>query len=299
MTTCILLVLALAVSQGPTPTRAVGEGQPPQRQPEGVQTQATAYQRATPDSPLVVQRSAEDRARDAEHRQQESRQKSSSDWWIVGLTGGLLLIALVQGGLFFWQLWMMRSTLKDATVAANAAQKAADATEQSVVLARESGERQLRAYIGVRPTLELSDASTMGRTVYVAKAYLTNRGQTPAYNMLEAVRFEVLGSTLPASLDLQPERSVGILTPGAETELLPPLLALDSSVRNKLSAVDPTDRLYLYGFVVYEDAFKKRWRQRFCYYMDWSRGDGRVGIMTTPDGNDEVCIGGHPGHEGE
>ncbi|MGB9429273.1 MAG: hypothetical protein WCC11_05265, partial [Gammaproteobacteria bacterium] len=45
-----------------------------------------------------------------------------------------------------------------------------------------------------------------------------------------------------------------------------------NTVREKMN---PGERLYIIGYVIYEDAFGKRHHSHFCYYLEWKNGKGK------------------------
>lgn len=138
-----VLIIALVLSQRPTPSSGKGKGQPPKSQTAEHQ-QPTGQTAST--TPALAPPPAHGRP---DNRAYSGDRKPTPDWWMIGLTGGLLLVAGFQAWLFLRQLGIMDGSLSDTKKAADAAKEAADATKESVATMKETAERQLRAY-GVR-----------------------------------------------------------------------------------------------------------------------------------------------------
>jgi len=62
----------------------------------------------------------------------DSKSESSADLWTAIFTGLLVIVGVVQAGLFLWQLRLIRDSLSDAKTAADAAKKSADTAERTL-----------------------------------------------------------------------------------------------------------------------------------------------------------------------
>jgi hypothetical protein len=153
---------------------------------------------------------------------------------------------------------------------------------------KNSAERQQRAYVGIHPSISRPEHDFR---MMVAIADATNHGQTTAYHVLTAERLEYKPIQFRPPDDLPVKPSTGVLSPTGFFQLLPDPVRLTTEEITALRT-NQESRLYFYGVVIYEDAFRKRWRQRFCFYIDWTRADGKMGIEYCDSWNDEVCIGG-------
>ena len=150
-----LLLAAISDSSGQAPRSF--RSNPPSQPP-------AADQRGTDQSPLTVkvlpsQRSTEE----VEKEERERREKAEVDkklteaagqiavysFWLGIFTLALFCAVIGQIGLSWIQLRYMRKALDDAALAANAAQASAHATRESMVLATDTAQRQLRAYLMV------------------------------------------------------------------------------------------------------------------------------------------------------
>jgi hypothetical protein len=113
------------------------------------------------------------------------RREYVPDWWMIALTFGLFLVAVVQAGMFWRQLRIMSAGLRDTRQAADAATQSAIATKASVGLAEDTAERQLRAYVLVlQLELDMSETPPLPDEGKAAlKLAIKNWGLTPAYDV--------------------------------------------------------------------------------------------------------------------
>jgi len=214
----------------------------------------------------------------------ERDSKSSTDLWLVGLTGGLFLVGLAQAGLFWWQLWLIRASLKDAqkaaeaaTTGAEAAKEAAEATRASVDKMQEIAERQLRAYVGVETGGGVNQDFEK-RTFFELDPILTNSGQTPAYKLHHIARLAILPFPLPFAFNfpLPPvydEHSLGVIGAGKQYKIFALAERMYSQEEiDELATLEK--RLFIYGIVHYTDVFGWERTTKFCYYVLGDPGQG-------------------------
>ncbi|MCP3414224.1 hypothetical protein NLM16_08940 [Bradyrhizobium brasilense] len=141
------------------------------------------------------------------------------------------------------------------------------ATRQLVTGAEKTSERQLRAYVFVRPisTYFLYDGDTCRVTItYVMK----NSGQTPAFQLIHFG--EIQNLMVPTATPITIPAPVGPLSalslgPGAEIEStvwgimnVDKLKELGTSLK----------KIHVVGTAIYFDAFKKRRETQFCFYVE-------------------------------
>lgn len=160
--------------------------------------------------------------------------------------------------------------------------------------ARGSSERQLRAYISIVPEIATQDEPSDDEMFLEFKATVTNSGQTPAYHLHSKAETKVLPATFPlnAKVNLQP--SVGLLAPGADVNLGTGKECHIDATHAPVLKRSTEERLYFYGVVTYEDAFRKQWRQRFCYFADWDAVTDGLSLTVAAAWNAETSIGGQP-----
>jgi hypothetical protein len=135
--------------------------QPPAQSKQATQPPATD-QRGTDQVPLAVKilpaQDAKEQSDKAEHERKEKavidgklafETQRIADYTdrLALFTVLLFCVAVAQAGLFLWQLRYMRQGMRDSEMAAKAAQDSAEATRDSVTLARDTAQRQLRAYV--------------------------------------------------------------------------------------------------------------------------------------------------------
>jgi hypothetical protein len=118
-----------------------------------------------------------------------ANRRRDPDWWIVGLTGVLAIIAFGQAVLFLRQLKMLRENMADSKVASIAAKVAAEAAMKSVNIATNSE----RAWI-----LSEGDPNE-GFDSWIFTFVFKNFGRSPARVLYKNLWFEVLskGESLP------------------------------------------------------------------------------------------------------
>jgi hypothetical protein len=222
------------------------------------------------------------RKADSTQRAKESEQKATTDRWMIWLTGGIVLVAIAQVLLFRKQLGLMHDSMTDtrkaaiaATDGAAAAKEAADATTASVELAKDTAQRQLRAYVGIHiapPPPQQDFARTQEAVVRP-----WNHGQTPARNFRFKGWYEV-ADPLPSGDHPRAisEETRGDTKPGprsCDPTVAKDINALYDSIRSNATnaaeishaVLNPTaKRLYLYGTYLYEDAFGDWHHTDFC-----------------------------------
>lgn len=227
----------------------------------------------------------------------------TADWALVYVT--LVLVGVTAAlALYTARLW--RSTKKLAADANDTATeqarltrdairqatRSADHAEASVVASLESSERQLRGYVEIRPDLVETKRINAEQILFRFLARVVNRGQTPAYHMRTAAHV----AELPVPFPLHPpglneEESSGYFAPRAEFVITPDPHILNVS---ELPAVreGKARRLYFYGYILYEDAFRKRWRQRFAVFVRFDGPNDKVNLDIVEGWNHEASVGG-------
>lgn len=193
--------------------------------------------------------------------------------WMVAFTGGLVVIAAVQAGLFLWQLWLMRYTAGLTRDSANAAQKSADAAEKAA-----------NAALGVElPRLEVSDARMTGfisfdfdnartlgepveqETIVNVNVPLINRGRNEAV-LIETCAVMVLGELTSIAVYPREATISGMLgkgvPPGKEHRVSFPLG--NSLTSAEMQKVSNGTNLWVIGYVIYRDFLEQQWRSKFC-----------------------------------
>ena len=139
------------------------------------------------DHPPVFQTGQQLKSATSEHQKDET-------WWqwtqadpVATYTLGLCLIALVQAGLFVWQLGYMREGLADAAAGAQAAEEAAKAATDLNKITRDAYVADQRPWVSVdlkpEPGGRLIVEQDGNITADITISY-RNHGRTPAINVL-------------------------------------------------------------------------------------------------------------------
>ena len=261
-----VILVALAQSQPPD-SRSLEVSKPPQKGASGVDQQPDTNKRGTRNLPLVVETLESDADRNekvdaAKHRKEDA----SRNWWVMIFTGGLLSVTVAQAFLFFWQLRLIKRSVKDAEAATEVAKESLRFTRESFLAAN-------------RPRLVLRDAycaeMEMGELIQVSYV-LANVGETQCHIVGSAINVEVLSSfgfgarTMPAVRDSQNDVGVQVLQSGEQRELLytSEHLRWDSSNDTRHESGKDSDGLFFSGHLIYDDergvkrhmAFHRRFR---------------------------------------
>lgn len=247
--------LCMAQSQ-PPPPRPLEPSRQPQQQTTAPQGKPEADQRGTKRSPLVIEAlesdwDAADKKAAAEHRNGEA----TRNWWVAIFTGLMFFAALVQAGLFVWQLAMMRETATDAKNAARVATMSADMMRTS--------ERAWVACVGVntdrafaaRGIDELGKRSETPEDGFLFSLRWVNTGRTPAIKSMVWClgRTDKLPFDAPAPAPNRPNIPPGVapLAPGVVSTS--PHYFLPQSVATPLIAREC--RAFIFGGAEYEEVF--------------------------------------------
>jgi hypothetical protein len=232
----------------------------------------------TTDVPFVVRtleapEAALERTEAAEHRAWE-RSSGRAALYVAGVMAAFALLQLL---LFFWQLWLMRETIKDASQSARAASAAAAAADLSA-----------RAAIGIELPLITTRLFGLLRTNVATDPYdppggtvndgypsrhcsagpflFKNIGRSPA--ILERVD---LGWSVAADLAEQPQYSelvalehLSTIATGEEFQA-PYHLSMDLTQEQQAEIQEERSFLWVYGALRYRDFMGDRHEERFCF----------------------------------
>jgi hypothetical protein len=182
-------------------------------------------------------------------------------FFLVLATIGLGIVAIVQ-------INFLERAETISAQSAKAAKEAADATRDSVNLAKDTAERQLRAYVYVLPPpqgIPNAVADGLQRAVVAVR----NSGQTPAYQMQFRGNFGFGPYPAPTNPTFREGPYGGAMVLNPATELTTGAVI---STEEKFSQADldsivdgKTRRLYIFGSVIYKDAFGKDRVTEFCF----------------------------------
>jgi hypothetical protein len=216
-------------------------------------------------------------ASDCEHQTNEASNRSSPteppvrvETWLRRLSEPLTVVTLLLFVATVGLVWETRVLVNDA---------------------RESSERQLRAYVLPTSRGQIDDFGI--EKAIKATLEFKNSGQTPAYKL--RIKMLISAGTFPLPKNLPPEpidpKIRLILGPGTTymtvAQMVRPLnLEEMNQIKAGIAAV------YVFGEIDYWDAFDRHRCTRFRYFMGGNRAEMTVpsGTLTEyPEGNDEDC----------
>jgi hypothetical protein len=146
----------------------------------------------------------------------------------------------------------------------------------------------LRAYISVDSREEERAFQIDHHGKVIVRTDMTNRGQTPAYNVRIKSRFKLLDG--PASEDFDysiPDRASSVITLGAHQSVA--MICYDSERYLGSASLTEVDmqttrqRVMLYGVVTYQTTFGEKAFTEFCFSSYWS--EGRIEWIASPSHN--------------
>jgi hypothetical protein len=255
------------------PTPSGGEiKQPPKQISSDDQSKAAPDQRGTEEKPLVTKiimpaKTQTEAAQDAEDREE----KTSSDRWMVGLTGAIVFVGVVQTVVFGIQARRLKETvlamkqidegqsakvaesIAQATRAANAMKEVADAMSKQATLAHQSYLATHRPRLRVR-FIDCGEPKPNDRPGAVIR--IANVGYTDA--KIVSIGADIFrrtgGRTIPGGWSAIPQTVP--LNPIAEPsqELLFTVMGGSAVSENNVRRILlGEDELCLLGIVIYED----------------------------------------------
>jgi hypothetical protein len=269
----VLLAMTLIGSATAQSQRKSPNDPPPQKtaEPErGPQTD----KRGTPEYPLTVNvvPTTEQKA-DAEKKNANAEFKASDDRKLVEYTGYLVLVGIVQFGVFVLQLiafttqaHYMRRTVTEMQNASGAAIRAANAAEDTISHMRETAERQLRAYISITPKDVINWTNKPNRIG--VRFDLKNHGQTPGSKIVFNFSMAVLWNPFPPNFILPPTDGQydqnNALFPLSDVPV--GLFINRDLTEEEIRAVeDNSKRFHVWGVMHYRDAFDNPRTTRFSF----------------------------------
>ena len=155
----------------------------------------------------------------------------------------------------------------------------------TVVVLMRTASRQLRAYVFVADA-EITDIGTDSIQAVVT---IKNTGQTPAYDVTlstKAVAFNIPGKVIFEPTPVGPDSSRFVFGPDATGRRNIPLHTILGEPSAIAALRERRGVLYVYGEILYKDAFKKDRYMRFRHMIGGSSGWPSDNKMTVcPEGN--------------
>jgi hypothetical protein len=315
-------LLAIAIAAG---ALAQSQREPPRTPPGGQNAQPTAPdQRGTDQIPFTVKiLPTQPPKEETEKAETEKTEKTTIDRKLAfetqriadytrdltAITAFLFFIAVIQAGLFFWQLLLLRHGARDATVAADAAKLASEAAvEQAKLMGlqldlveKQHGVARHQFFAANRPRLivhfvrriiEHSDTPTDEQAIAV-EFRLMNVGTSDASvseSRIAVARFipglwphpdELVGEDLiPRPIENRRPFPVGtsnsFIARSTVSEGLIDRMEIEAEDRLiqllEDSGAETSGRLYLIGWIVYEDRLQNPLTLYFCREYDRKTG---------------------------
>jgi hypothetical protein len=185
----------------------------------------------------------------------ETQRIADYTWWLAAFTLTLFCIAIVQAGLFVWQLLLIRESLADAKIAADAAKDGAKAARDSVDIAKLSMIAGDRAYVHFNGCRWISHRQNGESPVFWRlRPCWINSGNTPTRNLLLYVHYELLDEPIQADYQFirsTNERRPAMIAPKGLIESLP----RDFLGEDLVAVKEGRKYLYVWGSAMYRDVF--------------------------------------------
>ncbi|MDB2437077.1 hypothetical protein N9W89_00030 [Hellea sp.] len=228
-----------------------------------------------------------------DHRAQISMKRAS--WVTAAFTGfGLLLvgITLMQA---FKAATLAGDMLEEAETATVIAREGLVEARNATIVTREIGQKQSRAYMSVSGVR----FESIGGGHYRATVSVENIGETPAINVRR--HFAAGGCKIGQESELfaqfvpmQDLPSLSVIPPKSGVRVTPidfQIHAVQISTGKFLSKAHevfnqrPDYRIYIFGWITYEDVFGESHRTEFRWYVDKVVMDAGLEVKVAEDGN--------------
>jgi hypothetical protein len=296
-------------SQPPIP-RPLKIEQPPQTKAANPNDSADANQRGTENAPLVVKvlptpKTAEEAARD----EQDRSEKTSSNWWLIKLTGALGLIGGLQLLVFGIQAHRLKQTvdamqsqsvdmksyIAESTRAADAMEKVSDSLKfnaemivQAVAINRVVADQQRRLGImQLRPYVSVLIGSGVypdrkNNLRFDARPILKNTGNSAAHGVKNKIAAAILPVPIPNDFKFRLPKTMGGGSIVAPHQTPFEMMAVvddfidDSEVADVM--ISKGKSLYVWGFVTYKDMFKVTRRITFAQQLSFVGESGKESV---------------------
>jgi len=307
----LLTMWEAAQSQEPTPTPSVASQQL-KSQLAKTHKRAAANPSGTDRNPFVVKSIEAEKTPERTEQERSEQEESAANerrltTWTIVLAVATCILVLIAGGqlrMFWIQLGLIRESLVDTKEVADAAKISADAAEQTVSTMKDTAQKQLRAHVFP----EVGDISNVAnplphhvvpnpnhaginfpRVGPIASVVIKNFGQTPAYEVIHWMNIHLQEFPLRNPLPRRQKHpgfpfTKSTLGPGGKTSKS---IKLNAPLTNQQIADlrAGNSAIYVYGVIVYKDAFGKR--QRTYFRLMHVEAAGAIGISTALTGYGE------------
>lgn len=229
----VLCFAETAATNGQTPIPSL-QAQSPKKQTASSDKPAQEPQHDTKQTPPIIKESPTSESdQKPKHFPEQHDSHSTPDWWLIGVTGMLVI-----------------------------------ATAGLVYYARDTGRRQLRAYVSATPNNLIYNIGPPPNIRY--RFSIINHGQTPAYHVTDTALVDIFPYPLPPNFNFpdfpSPHPSRIVLHPDART-YSGEAHATRSFAAQEIGQIVTGNqcRLYIFGVVRYVDIFKEPHTTKFCH----------------------------------
>jgi len=140
---------------------------------------------------------------------------TEATWKLASFTLALAVFAAVQVGFFFWQLRLIRDSLDDARIAAEAARDGAAAARDGADVSRLSMVENNRAYVHHAGFRWFSHFDTVAKQYFWRiRPMWVNSGNTPTRAFQVYIKYELLDREIPADYSFTPDPDPVAWAPG-------------------------------------------------------------------------------------
>jgi hypothetical protein len=227
------------------------------------QTQTREEARGTDKNPVSIKviSTPDAKAENSEERERrvthEANEQGLTDYTrgLMWATLGLVCVAMIQAGLFVWQLVYMRKGLVDAKVASDAAKDAAKAARESVDIGKTSmisGDRAYVHFAGCRWISHKLEGTE--RVFWRIRPTWINSGNTPTRKLYVYVYYEILDEPMQVDHAFTPAEHKRV------PATIPPKGQIESGPRDffgddLIDVKEGKKHLYVWGIATYRDVF--------------------------------------------
>lgn len=273
---CVLTLLALVLTidsashaQNPTPSSRI-EIQPGQKKLTDPKQQPTNDERGTENIPLVIkgipsqktQLEAKEGREQYDIKMALDRELTSYTGWQALFSGILIGVGILQLGLFFWQLKMIRESLTDTKIAAEAAKVSANAALEEATAITLSERAYVFAKIIVVNERNLNPPNGE-QFVQDGAAEFWNHGKTPAI-ILNMVIEKHISDEPPFHMPpLGWQFNEGLVIAAGNGYRLPIKIQLTDEETRAVST--RAKKLYCFGLVQYKDILNNERKTGYCW----------------------------------
>lgn len=271
-TTLLILTFAPSLAQSVEVSASTPASGPTAAQPHEAPARATLVDdRGSSKSPLVVavhesDSEVKERAFAEKHREQEATNSRNTMYF----TGGAMLVGMLQLGFFYWQLRLMGVSVKDAELAARAAELNARAAIGIELPILRVTPPDLLTTNGLFEPNEPYAGSVNDKAPEkfsaVGLLLIKNHGRTPAFPTEIAVGWMVANSLPETPTYLRRNRlNHASVIKADEAYMADVYYAIELTNEEVSAAASDHARLWFYGCIYYTDFLHLKREARFCW----------------------------------